>query len=499
MNLPRYASLAQWASLDGGTIAALAPYLIGRPPVEELVVVAGNRSGPAHMSVRPLAVLDDTEGCEQLIGELAAVAPTWAWLVGFAADLTDVAAAIAGLLDGLAALDIDSAHRLIAATADGTRWGIAADHVDEVDEVELTAVASLDSGLARLAALAARARCAQRAEATAMSLRNRTEAEADSIAAAEHVITKFRDLATYGSLREADRVQLRGALAATDAISAAEATSLGLALAADADLMAEAIDRIWHAPDQEQARLGLWCRIAAHTTGEARAAAATLAALAAWRTGDPLAQTACEIARACDPKGPLAYTLAQALACGIPASYLAPVSGTQEQASPTAASIGAINAAEGEGEALNAKLHVIVEHAGEATLFGLVRDGEVVNLAVLEELTESVVKSHRATGEIEAALGSAAEDLRNGHLQTPASDLVGIAYCDNADAWGGRGRLCAAVTADGVVHRVATIGGPARGRWYARDDEDDDAWTRGLAAVLDALAGPSVHEGGDQR
>lgn len=322
MSLQSYDEVRPLASLTPATIAGLTTYLLGREPDEELVAIAVDGTGPIHLSTRPLADLDGEEGCERFASELAPVGATGLWLVGFADDLTDVPAAVAGLLDPLGELGLEDPGSFLAVTADGTRWGYVSDHVDQTDPGALEPVAAIDPAEGRLAALAIRARCAQHRETVALRLTAADTGDEEQLAA-QGLYAQLRAMAAPGAgLERADRRSLIGCLDSPGPITTAEAINLGLALADNPGLMAEAIDRIWTADTAEAVRLDLWCRIAKAVTGPALAATATLVALAAWRTGDPLATTSIRIALQADARHPLARLMSEALACGVPAATL---------------------------------------------------------------------------------------------------------------------------------------------------------------------------------
>lgn len=316
MSLQSYDEGRPLASLTPATIAGLATYLLGREPSEELVAIAVDGTGPIHLSTRLLADLDGEEGCERFAAELAPIGATGLWLVGFAEDLTDVPAAVAGLLDPLGALGLEDPGSFLAVTADGTRWGYVADHVDQTDLSALEPVAAIDPAEGRLAALATGARCAQHRETVTLR-RIAADTGDEEQLAVQSLYAQLRAMAMPSTeLERADRRSLIGCLDTPGPITTAEAINLGLALAGNPVLTAEAIERIWTADTVEAVRLDLWRCIAEAVSGPPLATAMTLLALAAWRVGDPLANTAIQIALQTDARYSLARLAAEILECG---------------------------------------------------------------------------------------------------------------------------------------------------------------------------------------
>lgn len=316
MSLQSYDEGRPLASLTPASIAGLTAYLLGRAPSEELVAIAVDGTGPIHLSARPLAEFDGDEGCERFAAELAPIGATGLWLVGFAEDLTDIPAAVAGLLDPLGELGLEDPGSFLAVTADGTQWGYVADHVDQTDTSALEPVTIIDPAEGRLAGLAVQARCARHRETVALRLIAGDTGDEEQLAA-QGLYAQLRAMAAPGAgLEQADRRSLIGCLDAPGPITTAEAVNLGLALASNAELMAEAIERIWAAESVEAVRLDLWRGIAGAVSGPPLATAMTLLALAAWRVGDPLADTAITIALGADARYPLARLVAEILDCG---------------------------------------------------------------------------------------------------------------------------------------------------------------------------------------
>jgi hypothetical protein len=128
--------------------------------------------------------------------------------------------------------------------------------------------------------------------------------------------------ANQSALETADLHSMLGCILSTGPITAAEAVNLGLALASNPVLAGTAVERILTAPDIAAVRFDLWCQIARSCSGDARAVAAALAALAGWRAGKPAAAAAMRIARTADPSCALARQVGELIDTGIAAADL---------------------------------------------------------------------------------------------------------------------------------------------------------------------------------
>ncbi|GAB4001336.1 hypothetical protein GCM10029992_36530 [Glycomyces albus] len=235
------------------------------------------------------------------------------WLVGVSEDFTDVATAVGRLLDYL---DIQDHNRFLAVTPDFKRWGYVIDHIEDTDPDCCEDTDYLLPQTARLAALSIHASCTRHLDA--VSLLEPAEGDVEEHAALQGKLAQLRHLIVGGpSLEYIDRCSLIGCLDSPGPITQAEAVNLGLALTESRLLVDLAVERILTAENAGQVRLDLWCRITSATSGQARATAAALAALAAWRTGDPIAGPACEAAIEADPTLGLARQVDDLLASGI--------------------------------------------------------------------------------------------------------------------------------------------------------------------------------------
>jgi hypothetical protein len=110
-------------------------------------------------------------------------------------------------------------------------------------------------------------------------------------------------------------------------LSVADARELGTALAADPWLTAAAIDHVLYLKPVKLGRPDLWARVARSCQGEARATAAVLAALNAWRWAPSNATGTAKIGAAAASAAPgLALTrdLQRLLATGVRYSQLIP-------------------------------------------------------------------------------------------------------------------------------------------------------------------------------
>ncbi|MCC3762585.1 DUF4192 family protein [Glycomyces sp. TRM65418] len=325
MNLPVYKSVGAFASLEPGTVTALIPTLLGRFLSEEVIAIATGPKGPVHTSVWPLADLYDEAGCDRLETELDPVPATWLWLIGSSADLTNVAAAAAGLLDFRDTPKWSAGWGMLAVTADGGRWGYVDDHVDQTDHHLLRPVPALDPLWAHLTALAVKAKCATALEAAALGLG--PVEDDDETLALEGILARLRGHAAEVDARRLaveDRASLLACLDRRGPATVAEAVNLGRALEASLPLREQAIEWILAAPPA-RTRTGLWCQIARHTSGSARTLAATLAGLAAWRTGDlTTVCAAVNVAYEGRREQPAAQVLAELVWTGIGAYALMP-------------------------------------------------------------------------------------------------------------------------------------------------------------------------------
>lgn len=309
-----YIDVRNFASLEPGTVAALAPYLAGRDLQHELVAIACDDNGPVHYFIRSLAELTHQDGCNRFEAELAPLSATALWLVGIADDLTEVAAGITGILETLDRYDLDHHTRLLSVHADGLSWGYAKEHVDDIDTTALRAVPAIDPTTGRLAALTVRAGCARRSDVTVLTPH---EDDVEELLALQSKFEQLRGMAvSAAALEQADRYSLLGCIDCPGPITMAEAVNLGLALAASPSLFQTAVDRVLNAKDTASMCFDLWCQIARAVSGEARAVAAALAALAAWRCGSPFASSAIAQALEADPQSAQAWLVNDLLAYG---------------------------------------------------------------------------------------------------------------------------------------------------------------------------------------
>nr|WP_255672305.1 DUF4192 family protein [Glycomyces amatae] len=336
--MPVYKSVGAFASLEPGTVAGLVPILLGRRPSEELIAIATGPKGPVHYSIWPLADLYTEVGCDRFETALATAPATGIWLVGSSADLTNVAAAAAGLLDFLETPKWSEHWKAIALTADGRQWGFIDDHVDQTDPDQLHTVPDLDPLWSNLTALAVKAKCASALDLAALGVDGTQDEE---VLATERLVARLRSHTPDGNQAIQgieDEASLLAALDAGDPVTVAEAINLGCALAASPHLVATAVDRLLTAaPD----RLGtsLWCQIVRHTSGQAQSLAATLAGLAAWRTGDLAAACAAiTVAYADRSRQPAAQVLAEMVWTGVAAEAVMPRTGEESHGLASASS-----------------------------------------------------------------------------------------------------------------------------------------------------------------
>ena len=321
MHSAAYIDVRQFASLEPGTVAALAPYLTQyRPENGDLIAIGTANGAPAIVVAMRLHQLDD-ETCNDVADDLAAPGLDGLWLVGIERDFSVVAKAISRLSEHLASYDLVDTSRFIAVTPDLERWGHPADHPFSTDPEGRPAVNSIDPATGRIAGLAARASAAK--HQTTAALFGASDDEVEEHGALQSKFAHLRGMAANQSaLETGDLHSLLGCILSPGPITAAEAVNLGLALASNPVVAGTAVERILTAPDSAAVRFDLWCQIARSCSGDAGAVAAALAALAAWRAGKPAAAAAMRIARAADPACALARQVGELIDTGIPAGDL---------------------------------------------------------------------------------------------------------------------------------------------------------------------------------
>ncbi|MEU6858500.1 DUF4192 family protein [Glycomyces sp. NPDC046736] len=318
MNLPVYKSVGDFASLEPGTVAGLVPLLFDQRPCEQLVAIAIGPKGPVHLSAWLLTDLDAEDGPDRFETVLAPVQASGIWLIGFSADLTNIAAAVAGLLDFLETPKWGKHWTAIAVTNNGRQWGYVDDHIDQTDPEQLQSVPVLDPLWAHLAALTVKAMCAR---ALGFDAPENKESRAMEVIIAD--LRESMSDEARAQRRWADELSLLEAMEIEDSISAAAAINLGQALVDSPSLMSSALHRIASSPDR--AGVGLWRKIVEHTSGQAQSLGAILAGFAAWRTGD--VATACAAVTVAYPdrqQQPAARVLAELMSTGISADALLP-------------------------------------------------------------------------------------------------------------------------------------------------------------------------------
>ncbi|WP_335989871.1 DUF4192 family protein [Glycomyces sp. MUSA5-2] len=286
-HLPR---LHELADADPGVIAALVPHLLNEPPEEALVAIALGLAGPLQIVAAPLHHLryEREEELAEFSEALSRAGATRGWLIGFAADPTDVAEAVVRVGEFHDALDFIERSTALIVTNSGTRYGRLAESTDSDLALHTEPLPDLDPAWARLTAIAI---CAHGVRAARMQLFGLPEGigELDQLVAANDQIARLRMLAASAdaaALAVRDRAQLDDLLSRMRPLTAPEAINLSTALATDSPLFAAAVNHILDGTHTAAAGCHLWNELTRHAYGPARTACAALAALAAWDADD---------------------------------------------------------------------------------------------------------------------------------------------------------------------------------------------------------------------
>lgn len=190
-----------------------------------------------------------------------------------------------------------------------------------VFEHDFHSVPEVDPAVARVSALAVRADIIAAQGGAASGIQTARPN------AANPPLPRFYEIPDRSHLTRHDRMSIGDFHASSPHLSVADARELGTALAADPWLTAAAIDDVLYRKVEELIRPDLWARVARSCQGEARATAAVLSALNAWRWALSDATNTVEIGDAAASAAPgLALTrdLQRLLATGVGYSQLMP-------------------------------------------------------------------------------------------------------------------------------------------------------------------------------
>jgi hypothetical protein len=305
--------------LNPAAIAAITPVLLGRSPIEEIVGIGTWGSCTGALACWPVTSLDDAGGALRLVDLFKTADCRGLWLLAFTSDTKWLAPRIAALQEAMAGTVFHGNDQLLQVTCDGLQWTRLVPRRGEAAPGVWFPVPQVDPVAARLWALVCRAGIQQ--SRTLQRLRGRPGGTVlDAARAARHEAIGRRRATAAEDLAESDRNLLRETLAAPVLPLQPRLVELGIALASDPGLLAEAIEAVWKEPCRE--RRDLWRAIANVSFDEARDTAMALVAFAAWRSGNlALATAALELILGhCECS--LAYWLADLIAYGVSADDL---------------------------------------------------------------------------------------------------------------------------------------------------------------------------------
>ncbi|WP_335989852.1 DUF4192 family protein [Glycomyces sp. MUSA5-2] len=307
--------------LNPGVVAALAPVLLGRAPVEEIVGIGSWGATTGALASWPLADLDTEDAADRFIRVFTAADCRQLWLLAYTNDTQALPSRIAALQEAMSDTVFQSNDRLLHITADGLQWSRLARCAGEPEPGTWDRVVALDPVVARMWTLACRAGLHQ----TRTMQREAGERVAPDVLATarriRHEAIGRRRATNPEHLAAADRRLLAATLADPRVPAVPTLVELGLALAEHPVVLAEAIEAVWAAKNSVQARIELWQGAARIGVDDARATALALVALAAWRTGD-LATATSALELALGEHCPLAELLADVIAYGVAAADL---------------------------------------------------------------------------------------------------------------------------------------------------------------------------------
>ncbi|GAB4001607.1 hypothetical protein GCM10029992_37590 [Glycomyces albus] len=311
MNLQSYLATADLGSLSNADVAGLAPYFIGRPVSNEVVVIAASAERPYLTRAVPINGLGDEFTCGIAAAYWAHSSADRFYLIGHADESDVAAAAITGLGEALQPSGSDRELYLIHLDPTRARWH---DPFDETPEWE--PIQRPDPLAGRLAALVFHTAAVATREAEAFAPR-RSRFPGHELSEYQGGIAMLRSYVPDSPQRaDADRQQLECVLDAKEADTAVDLVYLGLALESNPGLTQAALARIWDAETEADAGVAVWTEIARITRGSVRATACALAALAAWRHEDPLAPIAAREAVEADADCPIAQAAVAIVASG---------------------------------------------------------------------------------------------------------------------------------------------------------------------------------------
>ncbi|WP_335988557.1 DUF4192 family protein [Glycomyces sp. MUSA5-2] len=313
MNLQAYGISGVLDTRTEAELIGLVPYILERHPKEELVILGAYGGEPRAWTAWPLAALDAGE-------PRSSIARTWAseefdqlHFIAYSADTDAAATRLNGLHDQLrdtGCESVDPARNLVVT---GRSWGYAA-FGGLLDAYEGTGtITAPDPAQGRIEGLMFRAACRKR-----YALARLRPRDAASAAKAARIAIRCRtnraDAADPLAQAEADERCYHRALRDPRSLNTTSAVALGVAVAANTDLAATAIDDI---SSGHAHALEVWTEAARHATGTDRAPSTALAALAAWQAGDDAAAAFAEAAVDADSESVLAWAAVHLIGTGI--------------------------------------------------------------------------------------------------------------------------------------------------------------------------------------
>jgi hypothetical protein len=329
VNLQAYGISGVLDTLSEAELIGLIPYILERHPKEELVVIGAHGGEPRAWTTWPLAALAQGESCRSLARDWAGAEFDQLYLIGYSTDAGAAAARINQIhteLQTVATAKVEASRNLVVC---GRNWGFAA-FGGQLDGYEGTGtIAFPDPAQGRLEGLLFRTACRKR-YATARLRPLEPELAAKAARIAQRCRTDRAKVPNPLRQAESDEGRYRDALGDPQGLSMKSAVALGIALAADTDLAATAIDHILINGDTRA--LEVWIEVARFATGTERAASAALAALAAWQAGDDAAVALAEAAIDADPESAFAWSVWHLAGAGIAPSNVRPFLGVDAEA-----------------------------------------------------------------------------------------------------------------------------------------------------------------------
>ena len=304
MNLQSYGISGVLDTLEPAEVVGLPTYIFERPLNQELVVIGAFGGEPRAYTSWPMAALTAAESRMSLARDWAGDEFDAIYLIGYHTEVDVAATAVIRSRAALDEIGVKTVTRVRSLVATRAQWAFA-DDVDRDNAAPLAAIVRPDPAQGRLEALLFRAACRKRYAARVLR-----PLDGDRAMDSEGITAKCRaDRAKYTDsvlLADHDARLYRRCMADPLGPSMHCAIALGIAAAANTDVVSDAIDDILDGSDH--ARM-LWCKVARDTTGTERATAAALAALSAWNESDEAAIVFAEIALDADTDNPLAWTV----------------------------------------------------------------------------------------------------------------------------------------------------------------------------------------------